>query len=60
MKKCEIRKEPYEVPKINFLLTEVEKGFTGSLGVGTTDPKPGGDEEESLSQMEALNWDWTE
>lgn len=42
MKKSELRKEPYEVPRIDCLLAEVEKGFVGSpdgsagFGDGTT------------------------
>lgn len=42
MNKCELRKEPYEVPKIDCLFAEVEKGFVGSpdgsagFGEGTT------------------------
>lgn len=30
MNKCELRKEPYEVPRIDCLLAEVEMGFVGS------------------------------
>ncbi len=30
MKKSELRKEPYEVPRIDCLFAEVEKGFVGS------------------------------
>lgn len=30
MNKCELRKEPYEVPRIDCLFAEVEKGFVGS------------------------------
>lgn len=42
MKKSELRKEPYEVPRIDCLFAEVEMGFVGSpdgsagFGVGTT------------------------
>lgn len=42
MKKSELRKEPYEVPRIDCLFAEVEKGFVGSpdgsagFGDGTT------------------------
>ena len=30
MNKCELRKEPYEVPRIDCLFAEVEMGFVGS------------------------------
>ncbi len=30
MKKSELRKEPYEVPRIDCLFAEVEMGFVGS------------------------------
>lgn len=42
MNKCELRKEPYEVPRIDCLFAEVEMGFVGSpdgsagFGDGTT------------------------
>ena len=42
MNKCELRKEPYEVPRIDCLFAEVEMGFVGSpdgsagFGEGTT------------------------
>lgn len=42
MNKCELRKEPYEVPRIGCLFAEVEMGFVGSpdgsagFGDGTT------------------------
>lgn len=44
MKKSELRKEPYEVPRIDYVETIVEFGFAGSQFT------PGeGDEED---------WDW--
>ena len=44
MRNCELRKEPYEVPKIEWLPLEVEVGFAGSQYT------PGEGEEE--------DWEW--
>jgi hypothetical protein len=44
MNKCELRKEPYEVPRIDCVQTEVETGFAGSKFT------PGSGEEE--------DWEW--
>lgn len=62
MNKCELRKEPYEVPRIDCLFAEVEMGFVGSAGVGTTDPENGGDEMETITTQtaEATSWGWDE
>ena len=55
MKKCELRKEPYEVPRIDCLFAEVEKGFVGSpdgsagFGDGTTS----GDSDDGMSTNSA-------
>ena len=55
MNKCELRKEPYEVPRIDCLFAEVEMGFVGSpdgsagFGDGTTI----GDSDDGMSTTSA-------
>ena len=46
MKKCELRLELYEAPKMDVLSMEVEHGFSASTGaVGDMDWAEGGDDD---------------
>jgi hypothetical protein len=60
MNKCELRKEPYEVPGIVFYSVSVEMGFTISTGVSTTDPEyhgPGSGSSTPSDEMEDFGWE---
>lgn len=58
MRNCELRKEPYEVPKIGYYLAEVEKGFVGSPdgSAGFGDYGEIGDQDAWSSDTEATSF----